>query len=197
MKWELSFNGKNVNTGRAYKIYTNNETGSECKIEHIYTDRLDIKWWGFSDLFAMPYIRIAFAKTISDLFLTGLTATDLRTWISKEKELLKSNDKEKYEKLYAMVLEKESVIENTVDPIKQHLALCTVYVMEEDEKIDYYSQSMAGEKLEKWKLDIDAQTFFLNWRYGHINRYYQDLKNITEIASSMNPDQKMNRSYVY
>lgn len=171
------------------RIYANNEDSNEIETYLIYTDKLGNRWFGFRDLFQIPYLRTAYSKTISDLFKVGLTGEDIKTWIKKEKELLKSNDSEKYEKLYALVLEKESIISTVVDPLKQHLALCTIYVLGENEAIDQYSQKMAADKLELWKLDEDAQAFFLTWQTGRIASYMGTLNNLSQIVSSLETDQ--------
>lgn len=179
MKWELKTKTETSRT------YINDQTGTECITNVIYTDKLGNNWWGFHDLFKIPYIRIAYAKSISDLFQTGLSTTDLREWIAKEKELLRSTDVEKYEKLYSMVLQKEAIINNTTQPLMQHLSLCTVYVLGENERIDYYSDQDAADKLKTWDLDKGACSFFLSWHAMHIQNYTQDLKKLSQIVSNL------------
>lgn len=178
MKWKLQSEENNI------RVYDNDTNSSTIQTNLIYTDKLDNKWWGFNDLFQIPYLRIAYSKTISDLFRIGLTANDLKTWIQKEKELLRAAkaDPEQYEKLYALVLEKEVAINNTVDPLQQHLALCTIYILSEDEAIDQYSPAVATKKLETWKLDTDAQGFFLTWHTEHIAGYMKTLDGLSQIA---------------
>lgn len=180
MKWILQ-----KETG-ATRVYRNESTGTECRTDLIHTDRNGNKWFGFYDLFNIPYIRTAQAKNISDLFTMGLTPGDITKWITEEKALLKAainkSDPEAYEKLYALVLQKEQIIKTVVDPLKQHLTLCTIYVLTEDERIDYYTPDIGAAKLEAWALDTEAQSFFLNWHAGHIQNFMKDYKNITQIA---------------
>ena len=186
MKWKLQSESENI------RIYENDSNRSTIQTKLIYTDKLDNKWYGFNDLFQIPYLRIAYSKTISDLFKIGLTANDLKTWIKKEKELLRSakTDPEQYEKLYALVLEKEAAINNTVDPLQQHLALCTIYVLGSNEPIDQYSPVTAAQKLDIWKLDEDAQSFFLIWHTDHIAGYMKTLDGLSQIALTINQNGK-------
>lgn len=168
------------------RLYRNTRTGTEVKTEHIYTGKDGERYFGFTDLYKIPYIRSVYAKHINDLYGIGLSLKDVLTWCEKEKQLLKGNDPEKYEKLYALVLEKENIATYTADPIRQHLALCTVYVLNEEEPVDYFSENMAEEKLERWKKDAEAAGFFLNWHHEHIQRYTADLqKTIKTVSKAM------------
>lgn len=173
------------------RIYQNERTGTEVKTEHIYTGKEGEKYFGFADLFKIPYIRSAYAKHINDLYGLGLSLKDVLSWCAKEKELLRSDDPEKYEKLYSLVLEKEGVVQHGADPIRQHLALCTVYVLGEDEQVDYFSETVAEEKLTKWKADDDAVAFFLNWHHERIQHYTGILKKSLKTVSNL--DKKLQK----
>lgn len=182
MKWKLQ---EQIDTASSnVRIYGNDINSSLIETHQIYTDQMGNKWWGFRDLFQIPYIRVAFTKTISDLFKVGLSPEDILTWCKKEKEILRAakNDPEKYEKLYALILEKESQVESTVDPVQQHLALCTIYVLSDDEAIDQYSYPMATKKMDIWKLDPDACNFFLTWHTDRMAVYMKGLNILSEIA---------------
>lgn len=176
MIWQLQ------NETETTRTYINTQTNSECQTEKIYTDKMGNAWYGFHDLFNIPYIRIAQAKAISDLFECGLTKADVVKWITEEKELLRSKDPEKYEKLYKLTLEKENLIKTVIDPLKQHLTLCTIYVLRPDERIDYYTTEMGASKLQDWTLDIDAQGFFLNWHAAHMQSFMSNLEKLSQIA---------------
>lgn len=178
MKWKLQ---TDQSTDKK-RLYIQETTGTQLTTELIYTDKMGGKWWGFSDLFAVPYIRTAYAKQVSDLFTTGVTVEDLDKWDNEELKLLKSNDPEKYEKLYSLILERRKVRQSIVDPMKQHLALCTIYVLQDQERIDYYTLDQAGEKMQLWQLDKEATGFFLNWHTGHILKLTETFKGISQIA---------------
>lgn len=167
------------------KVYRNENTKTDCILEQIYRDKDGRDWWGFQDLFTMPFMRKATAKTITDLFSVGVTSWDLKEWIKKEKELLRSDDKERYEKLYALVLEKEAAVQNAVDPIKHYLGLATVYILGEGERVDYFSQEIAADKLTVWRTDIDMQTFFLSWVTERIESSTRAYSRITGTVSRM------------
>lgn len=178
MKWKIQFESADM------RIYENDSNNSTIQTDLVYTDKLGNRWWAFYDLFQIPYLRIAYSKTITDLFSIGLTADDLRTWIKREKELLRKNDPEKYEKLYAMILEKEQAITTTIDPMQQHLAIATIYVLGDKEQIDFYSAKIAQEKVDLWKLDEDAQIFFLNYHIKRMGNYTQALNTPLQTVSA-------------
>lgn len=176
MKWDL------ITDEPSKRVYQN-QVGSQVETNIIYTDIFGKQWWGFKDLFKIPMIRIAFSKNIADLFTAGVSREDLSTWIAKEKEILRSQDPEKYEKLYRLILEKEDLIKSVADPLKQHLSLCTIYVLNEDERIDYYDTSVAAKKMEEWQKDLDAVAFFLSWHLSHTTNSMDSLKNIFQTVS--------------
>jgi hypothetical protein len=130
-------------------------------------------------------MRIAYSKHISDLFTIGLSLKDILKWCEEEKNLIRSADPEKYEKLYSMILEKERIAKHTADPIKQHIALCTVYVLSDQERVDYFDDAMAEEKMNLWNADTSMIAFFLSWHNQHIQHYTKTLEGITRTASSL------------
>lgn len=179
MNWELI-----EDTGK-HRKYIQKKTGSECETQLIYTDATGRDWWGFVDLFKMPFIRIAFSQQIANLFATGISVEDWEKWDNEEKALCKSSDPEKYEKIYSIILEREKARKSIVDPIKQNLALCTVYVLQTGERIDYFDNRQATEKMNLWQMDTDSASFFLNWHLKRIKPYIDSLNTISQIASNL------------
>ncbi len=167
------------------RVYINKDTGMETKTNLIYTDREGRKYWGFADLFQLPQIRAVMAKNITDLYNIGLTLKDIQAWCNEEKALLNSNDPEKYQKLYALILEKEKLATYTADPIKQRLALATVYILMDDERPDYFDQSLGDDKLQLWKGDHTAVAFFLTWLENHMKLYMKRLNKFSQTVSSL------------
>jgi hypothetical protein len=55
-------------------------------------------------------------------------------------------------------------------------------VLEDNERIDYFDMNEAGKKINMWKLDQEAQAFFLNWHTGHILNFTEAYKSISKIA---------------
>lgn len=176
-----------VNPGRIegtrfVRTWRNVKTGTEIKLTMLHEEEGQ-RYWGFIDLYKMPIMRISMAKNITDLYNIGLTLKDIQSWCSQEKELLTSDDPEKYEKLYALVLEKERIATHTADPIRQQLALTTVYILEDDERIDYFDEAIAERKLQNWKARPDLIAFFLTWQTDHIGRYMKTLQKVSAIVS--------------
>lgn len=165
--------------------YTDDKTGTEVKITPIYKDKNGQQWFAFIDLHRVPYIRLAYGKHVTDLFTMGLGLKDILKWCEEEKAILKGDDPEKYEKLYSMVLEKERIARHTADPIKMHLSLCTIYVLEEGERIDWFDESISDRKFKLWAQDRDAAAFFLSWHTDRIQDYINPLIKITKTVSKM------------
>lgn len=171
--------------------YTNTKTGTEVKITPIYKDKEGVEWFGFVDLFKIPNIRLAYARHIIDLFTMGLSLKDILEWCNTEKTLLKGDDPEKYEKLYSLILEKERIAKHVADPMKKQLALCTVYAIREDERIDYFNEAIADEKMKLWEADLEAAAFFLNWHMGHIQNYLDRLDKTSKTVLRLQEQKKM------
>jgi hypothetical protein len=174
-----SLSNQTIKAGKIKRVYRN-EQGIEVKTSEIYTDRDGTKWFGFDDLFKIPIMRLSMSRHISDLFTMGLSLKDILDWCNQEKKLIRSDDPDKYEKLYSLILEKERLANYTADPVRQHLALCTVYVLADNERIDYFDEEQSSEKLKLWAGMVDAIPFFLTW-YNVITRdYIKDLKSISQ-----------------
>lgn len=183
MNWQLK---KETGNTRVYI----SQHGTELTTTVILTDPVGRKWYGFTDFFKIPYIRTVYAKRITDLFQLGLTAGDIHEWIKEERELLKSNDPLKYEKLFALSLKKEELINAAIDPLKQHLALCTIYVLADDERIDYFSDEEAAAKMKAWELDKNIIAFFLSWQAEHMLSYTDSLKTLSQIVLNLGTAKK-------
>lgn len=183
MKYELI--EEKLERGKLTRIYRNPTTGTESKTQLIYTDKEGGRWWGFPDLYKIPMIRKAMAKNIMDLYNINLTRKDLLSWCSQEKVLLKSDDPERYEKLYSLILEKERVINVATDIVTQHLALASVYVLEDQERIDYFDQEASEHKFNTWKAYPELVSFFLNWLNEITGRYMKALEKISQTASKI------------
>jgi hypothetical protein len=181
---------------RETRIYKNTHTGTEVKTSVIYVTPDGVKFWGFNDLYKIPYIRTAFARHISDLYTIGLSLKDILSWCEQEKSLLKSEDPEKYEKLYALVLEKERLAKFTADPIRQQLALCTVYILTDEERIDYFEDSQAEQKLNMWMGSPEMIAFFLTWHTEHIRRYMKTLDKISTTVLKMEKQEREREQFL-
>lgn len=179
MKWNLTKEENGVRT------YTQDQTGTICQTSIIHTDKAGRAWYGFIDLFSIPYMRIAFSQQISSLFKVGLTSQDLKKWVGDLKSLVRAKDAEKYEKVYKSLLDIEVMIDNTVDPLKQHLALATIYVLYPDERIDSFNYQECEKKLQDWALYPESTAFFLNWHTEAIQSYMNNLNSLSQIALNL------------
>lgn len=168
---------------RPVRTYRNGTTGGELTTYLIRGDKNKGEWWVFEDLFTLPFIRTVAAKKIMDLYGFGLSMTDIVGHTAQIKALLRSTDDEKYEKIYAKVLELESLTSAMADPVKQCIGLCTVYLLYNDERPDAYVQAEQNIKMSHLALDIDLQAFFLNWWTDIMKSSGQLLKGLSRIAS--------------
>lgn len=170
------------------RTYVNSTTGSQCTTSKLYTDKNGNNWYGFDNLMAIPYTRQFAATKISSLYALGLSKDDLNQHIEGLKKILKSEDKEKYEKAYSLVLDFESKANNATDAIRQMSSLVCVYYMLNDERIDSFEQSLQLHKMSLLENDPDAHAFFLNRQMQDIERYTSFLSQITQIASVQTAD---------
>lgn len=168
---------------RPVRTYRNKTTGTELTTYLLKEDRARGQWWTFEDLFTLPFIRQVASKKIMDLYGFGLSITDITAHTTQIKQLLRSDDQEKYEKVYAKVLELENITSAMADPIKQCIGLCTVYLLYNDERPDAYVQSEQNVKMSHLALDIDLQSFFLNWWTDIMRDSGKLLKGLSRIAS--------------
>lgn len=169
------------NTQRTYR---SSVTNTEVTTSLIYTSEDGVKWWAFDDLLSIPFIRKKAAESLTRLYGAGIEKEDLTHVVNRLKELLKSNDAEKYERSYAEVLQLEEMAEKVADPVKQSLALCPVYILADDERIDTFSSTQAKTKMERWALNLDEQAFFLEWLQDGMNAYLSLSNSITQTVLS-------------
>lgn len=164
------------------RLYVNSATGSRCSTKKLYTDKDGNSWYGFNDLMSLPYTRQFAATKISSLYALGLSKDDLNNHIAGLKTILKSEDKEKYEKAFSLVLDFESKASNATDAIKQMSSLVCVYYLVNDEQIDSFDNSLQIKKMALLEADTDLHCFFLSHQTSAIENYTQHLKLISEIA---------------
>lgn len=166
------------------RTYRSTITGTDITTSLLYTDANGQKWWAFDDLMQIPHIRKMAANNISQLYGQGFTAEDLKEFTKRVKGILKGSDTERYEKAYSEILTLESIVENNLDPVKQELGLCSVYILADDERVDTFSSRKAVEKMEVWSMDLDAQAFFLSWLSGGMNGFKTLYNDLTKIVST-------------
>jgi hypothetical protein len=165
------------------RTYRSTITGTDVTTSILYTDASGNKWWAFDDLLQIPHIRKMAANNISQLYGQGFTSDDLKGFAARLKTLLRSTDGEKYEKAYSEVLTLESIAASNLDPVKQELGLCSVYILSDEERVDTFSTRDALTKMEQWALDLDAQAFFLTWLSAGMNDYRAHYNSIMQTAS--------------
>jgi hypothetical protein len=164
------------------RSFANSVTGSQCSQTMCYVDKDGNKWWHFDDLTSMPYTRQFAAAKISSLYALGLSKEDLSNHISGLKTILKSDDKEKYEKAFANILEFENKANNATDAVKQMSSLVCVYFTMNDEPIDSFDNALQIKKMSMIGADIDMHSFFLNLQTDTIQQYTEHLKLISKTA---------------
>lgn len=165
------------------RFYTNSVTNSQCTTIKLYTDREGNDWYGFEDLMTIPYTRQFASTKISSLYALGFSKDDLSAHINGLKTILKSNDTEKYEKAFSLVLDFESKANNATDPIRQLSSLVCVYYMLNDEAIDSFQNDLQLRKMSILENDPAAHSFFLKRQMEDTERYLMRLNQISQISS--------------
>lgn len=169
------------NDDGAKRLYQNN-FGSKCTMTMCHRDRDGNFWWQFDDLLSLPYTRNFAATKVSSLYAAGISKDDLTSHISTVKSLLKSDDSEKYEKMYASVLDFESKVNNATNAIRQMTALVCVYFTINDEQIDTFDGSLQARKMELIEADPQMHAFFLNRQTELTESYTRHLQLLSQIA---------------
>lgn len=169
------------------RIYTNSLTNNQCSQSMVYTDKDGNKWWEFDNLTSIPHTRNFAATKISSLYALGLSKDDIFGFLAGLKTLAKSDDKEKYEKIYALALDFESKANSATDAIKQMSSLVCVYYTLNDELIDSWDNNLQIKKMSLLEADIEMHTFFLKRRIDATEHFTNFLNQIGQIAS---PEQR-------
>lgn len=180
--WKLLTDGKDK------RIYTNSVTSSQCSQTQVYSDKDGNKWWEFDSLTAIPYTRNFAATKITSLYALGLSKDDLNNHILGLKSILRSQDKEKYEKAFALVLDFESKANSATDAIKQMSSLVCVYFTINDEPIDSFDNNLQIKKMSLLEADTEMHTFFLSKQVAATERYSAFLNSISQIALTPTPE---------
>lgn len=169
------------------RVYKNKETGETCILDMIIKDAGGRQWWGFRDLFTIPFMRIEMSKHLAAFFGVGLTHQDLMDMFREMKALIKplfgQHDPEKYEKLFSAVLQRENQMKIVTDPNVQYLTLATVYVLSDRENIELFGHEHVAEKLKIWGSDTELSAFFLTWYSMRIAAFIADSGKISQIVS--------------
>lgn len=171
------------------RIYANSETGSQCSQTMCYTDKDGNKWYGFDDLMTLPYVRNFAATKITSLYALGLSKDDLNGFISGQKSILKSTDKDKYEKAFALLLDFEVKANNATDAIKQMSSLVCVYYTMNDEPIDSFDNNLQIKKMAMLEADTDMHGFFLLRQIEATEHYTQHLNLLSQIVLAPQSEQ--------
>lgn len=174
--WKLASSQNNK------KIYTNSVTNSQCTQTMCYEDKDGNKWYEFDSLTNIPYTRNFAATKISSLYALGLSKDDLSSHINGLKSILRSEDREKYEKAFALVLDFESKANTATDAIKQMSSLVCVYYTINDELIDSFDNNLQLIKMGLLEADVEMHTFFLNRQITATENYTNFLSSISQIV---------------
>lgn len=165
------------------RTYTN-PSGSKCVQSLCYKDKEGNDWYSFDDLLTLPYTRNFAATKVTSLYALGLSKDDLDSYINNSKGILKSDDREKYEKLYGLLLDFESKVSNATNAIKQMTSLTCVYFTINDEPIDAFDGVIQSKKLAMLEADPEMHAFFLNRQMQITEDYTTRLQLLSQIVSS-------------
>lgn len=176
----------NLNTEKDGKrIFSNEITGGKCSQTRVYTDKEGNSWWNFDDMVSIPYTRQFAAQRITSLYSLGLSKDDLTGHISGLKAILKSEDKEKYEKAFALVLDFENKATTATDAVKQMSSLVCVYFTMNSEDIDSFENSLQLKKMSLMQNDPAMHAFFLNRQTDNTEAYIRLYGLLSQTASQL------------
>lgn len=170
------------------RFYSNPLTGGKCEMDLLNIDKDGNKWWGFSDLLAMPFTRHMATTKIMSLSALGFTKDDIFGIITGLKNLLNSSDAEKFQKSYALILDFESKALTATDTVGQLSALTCVYYTFNDEAIDSFEDAIQAKKMSILKVNSELQAFFLKRQTELIESYMTRLNEISKIVLAPLPE---------
>lgn len=170
------------------KEYRNQDTGGELTLRKVYTDAAGNTWWEITNLFLLPKIRILAAQKISQLYQVGLSADDVENHINGMKNLLRSDDKEKYDKAMQAVLNFEDNYRNATNASRQMASLVCIYYLLNDERIDAFDMAVQEQKINILTVDTDAQAFFLTKQIDRTETYGTALNQLSKTVSMISAD---------
>jgi hypothetical protein len=170
------------------KEFRNQDTGGELTLKKVYTDTAGNIWWEITNLFLLPKIRILAAQKISQLYQVGLSVDDIENHINAMKNLLRSEDKEKYDKAMQAMLNFEDNYRNATNASRQMSSLVCIYYLLNDERIDAFDMAIQDHKINILMVDMDAQAFFLTKQIDRTETYGTALNALSKTASLINAD---------
>lgn len=168
-----------------HRTFVNTTTNSQSSQVMAYVDPDGNKWWSFEDMAAIPFTRQMAATSIQALYTLGLSKDDLSNHINGLKKVLKSDDKEKYEKAFAMVIDFETKSSMATDAIKQISSMVCIYNTLNDEEIDSFDKKLQLKKMSMLEADVNGHVFFLKKQTEALERYNNFLNSISQTASQI------------
>lgn len=167
------------------RLYFNPQTGSQSPMTLVKIDLDGNKWWRFDNLFMMPFSRQFAATKITSLYQLGLTKDDLAHHVNSLKALLKSSDKDKYEKCYGQLIEFENKAESATNAVRQMSSLVCVYYTMNNEDIDSFIDSVQYKKMAILEADQELHSFFLSDQIKLIENYNQHLGILSQTVTTI------------
>lgn len=171
--------------GRTLRTYSDSELGSHLDTYLVRTDRHGHQWWAFVDRFTLPFIRNLAANKLARLYGHDLLLDDVLRFTKDTVAMLRSTEPDKIDRAVGLQYELERLATTMGDPVKLPIALCTLYLLLDDEAPDAYLQGVQNQKMELLSLDLELQTFFLSWWTEVIERYGQGLTALSRTASRL------------
>lgn len=177
-----------INETLTTRKYRNPVTGSECSTTKVYTDKDGNSWWEFDNLFTIPYLRQFAATKIASLYQVGLSKDDITNHINSLKNILKSQDNEKYEKAMQHILTFEERFNDATNAVRQMSSLVCVYNVMNDERVDLFDNATQDIKLAILEADHEAHAFFLKRQIERTETYGTAFDQLSKIASTIKSD---------
>lgn len=165
--------------------YRNPITGSECTTSIVCIDKDGNSWYTFDNLFTLPFMRQFAATKISSLYQIGLSKEDITNHIMSVKATLKSNDPEKYEKAFGLMLDFETKANEATNALRQISSLVCVYNVINDERVDLFDMSIQEQKLKLLEADHELHSFFLKRQIERTETYGSHLDLFLKTASAI------------
>jgi len=139
----------------------------ENGLRHIYTDVFGNRYYELLDVTRMSWRRAVAGEIQSRQAEYCLTRDSLKKIIEKMKE---HANKGEFTEVFALLVEIEQRMEFAGEE-ETLLGLASVYFFMEGERVDDFNQVVANEKIELWKKDPEAKSFFLKRAFERTKVY--------------------------
>jgi predicted porin len=140
---------------------------TRAQMQKIYTDAAGRDYYAFKNPMDMPWKRAVEADAATTRAEFGITTERLKQALTEIKKANNAGDKNAVG-WWAVELETDMQLCAKEETL---FSLATTYVFDENEPPASYSHALANDKIQRWKADDEATSFFLGFAWTLTKQY--------------------------